>query len=85
MTNQKQAIQNAAAAIVSSRDFCGNENQAAMESFADDGFAATQENMRAAFSIANNEWARCQKAAGVTAPIDSYERAEIERIFERAG
>ena len=70
-----------ARAIIASRDFCGDEQAAAIDAA---GRKPTSAELVEAFRVANREWAGFQKAAGVTAPISHAERAEITRIMERA-
>lgn len=71
-------------AILVSRDFCGNEREAAIECAHDLGRKATAAELREAFAIAEQWWRASQRAAGVTAPIEPEERAAITRMMERA-
>lgn len=61
----QRAIQCAAEAIVTTRDFCGNEKEAAEESFYDSGLKPTDDLMFQAQREANSLWRADQKAAGV--------------------
>lgn len=58
-------IQEIAAAIVTTRDFCGCESEAIDEVFADLGIPRDPSIVSEAYREANGEWRRCQKAAGV--------------------
>jgi len=54
-------------AIVITRDFCGNESQAAIDAGLEAGFSRREiaVSLHAAAAAADNEWRECQKAAGV--------------------
>ena len=52
-------------AIIGSRDFCGNEREAALDTAADLGIKPTDDQLRQAYALANKTWSRSQKAAGV--------------------
>jgi hypothetical protein len=53
------------ALIINTRDFCGNEREAAEDFFADLGKPFDESLYAKARFKANNEWRNCQKAAGV--------------------
>lgn len=76
-------IQDAAYAIVSAREFCGNEREALRDWQGDNG-PLTSAERAAARSEAERIWAGYQLEAGVTLPISPDERREIARILERA-
>lgn len=75
----------AADAIVTARDFCGDERAAAREVFFAQGLAATPRRMRAAFVQADREWRAAQAQAGVARPIGPDERRAIERDLPEGG
>ena len=60
-------IQQITDAIISSRDFCGNEKDAASDEMAEIGIPKSEwmKFYRIANFRANNEWRNHQKAAGV--------------------
>lgn len=53
--------------IITTRDFCGNEKEAAADVFADHGVKFDDGAYKAAKFEANNQWRNFQKAAGVPA------------------
>ena len=82
MSDREQtAITAAADAILTARDFCGDEREAAVDAIADQGVKPTKTMVLQAFSEANGEWAEKQKAAGVRKPISHGERAKIYRAM----
>jgi len=80
----EKTIETLAEAICGAREFCGNEREALADAAADLGIKLTPEMRSAAFWRAGEIWAGYQTAAGVSRPIDSHERATIERIFRKA-
>jgi len=78
-------VNNMADAIISSRDFCGDERQAAIDCAADEfGRRPTRSELSQAFICADKIWRHFQNASGVTAPISSHERICITQIMEQA-
>ncbi len=79
-------LANIADAIISSREFCGNEREAFIEACHDEGIRPTVETKEAVYSIVNGAWAQYQAEAGVTLEkrISSNERARINRVMNNA-
>jgi len=70
----KAQLQNIADSIISARDFCGNEREAAICAiYEETGYlpkhkiTGFDETISAAFALANNEWQGYQALAGVPA------------------
>lgn len=51
--------------ILSTRDMCGNEREAAKQVFADHGMTFDDEMFRKAKYVANSQWNTDQRAAGI--------------------
>ncbi len=73
LANQQQ-LQNIADSIISARDFCGNEREAAIDSLCEESgylpkhnVPGFEETICAAFALANEEWENYQALAGVPA------------------
>jgi len=60
-------IRDAAKAIATSRDFCGNEREACLDSFAENGITPTAALIDAAFSLAESMWDEYRREAKVAA------------------
>lgn len=75
-------IETLAEAIVSARDFCGNEREALYDSASDLGIKVTKEIRAAAFAEANKIWSENQRAAGVRNPISFDERISINKAMK---
>lgn len=72
--------------ILITRDFCGSVREAIADYYADFGFSPGPERDRvtaAALQYADRAWCASQRAAGVTRPIHSDERASIHRTLEQ--
>ena len=65
-------IQTIANAIVTTRDFCGNEAEAIEDVFFDLGISRDAGIISEAYREANGEWRACQKAAGVPSKYWKY-------------
>lgn len=74
-------LADAAQAIVTARDFCGDETQALRDWEADNG-RLTEPERQIVRDHAERIWRASQRAAGVTKPITTGERASIERALE---
>lgn len=59
------AIENAKSIVLNTRDFCGNEREAAIDSLKDDGIKPTEEILSIIASETNAAWAKSQAMAGV--------------------
>ncbi|MCH9712688.1 MAG: hypothetical protein K0U20_08710 [Proteobacteria bacterium] len=66
-------------AVITTRDFCGNETEAMLDTAFDMGVRLTAKGRRAVMAVVNNKWADFQKAAGVVRPIDCYERITVNK------
>ena len=77
-------IEQLADAIVSAREFCGNEREALADAAANLKVKLTHNMRQQAFQMAENIWRGFQLDAGVTRPIDQFERSNIERVFRKA-
>jgi hypothetical protein len=88
MTDINSIVSDVAGAIVGSREFCGDEREAARECLAGYripmGSPRGRDILAAARRLAESTWADYQREAGVVAPISAEERATITRIMERA-
>ena len=60
-----EALHRIANTIVVTRDFCGDERQAARDAFADLGMTWTERRYRYARHVANGIWRTHQRDAGV--------------------
>jgi len=78
-----QDLKDAAFAIIGSREFCGDETQSLRDWQADNRILSAEER-HTVCAMANQIWARYQRQAGVTAPIDHLERAQITRILNKS-
>lgn len=79
------AVDEAADQILSARDFCGDEREAACDALADSGFAPSADRMTQAFEKANRQWRERQQQAGVgvSQRITDGERRQIERSLSQ--
>lgn len=59
------AIENAKTIVLNTRDFCGDEREAAIDSLKDDGIKPTSEILAIIASQTNSAWAKSQIMAGV--------------------
>ena len=66
MAYTQDEIQYVADAIISSREFCGNEKEAAIDAADDLGLKCTHELYNKAKFRANNTWNNYKKEAGVS-------------------
>lgn len=57
----------AADAVINARDFCGNEREAALETFLDHGVKPTENDIFNAIQNANLQWDRFRRAARLAA------------------
>jgi len=64
-------------AIITTRDFCGDERAAAADAMEAAGMPITPETVSEAVRQADNEWREYQRCAGVTRPITANERRRI--------
>jgi hypothetical protein len=75
MTNeQEEAIQ----AVITARDFCGNEKQAVAQVEADNDIEFTSEEKRFIVGQADRRWNESRQVAGVVNPLSQIDR---ERAF----
>jgi len=79
--NQKQYLVDA---VINTRDFCGNESEALADAAADLKIRLSKKGKQVIMHAVEQEWVKFQKSAGVTSPIDSYERAAITKIMGAA-
>jgi len=79
----KNELQDAACAIVNSRELCGNEREA-LRDWEDDNRRLSATERGEVWSEAETIWSGYQREAGVAAPISREERASITRMMERA-
>lgn len=70
-----EAIDQAVDAVITAREFCGNERAAMNEAFEDAGYRASIEDIQQVMSEANKHWSGWQRGA----PISFEERQQIER------
>lgn len=73
-------LADATRAIISCRDFCGDEAQT-LKDWEAENRRLTDTERRIVRANADKEWGKWQKAAGVTKPIGISERAKINRIL----
>lgn len=62
---EKINLESLVATLVNTRDFCGNERQAAKDWFADEGIAFDKGVYRAASILAGVLWRQSQRDAGM--------------------
>lgn len=60
------AIENAKSIVLNTRDFCGNEREAAIDSLKEDGIKPTEEILSVIAAETNATWKKFQRLAGVT-------------------
>lgn len=79
------AVDEAADQILSARDFCGDEREAACDALADSGFVPSADRIARALEKANRQWREHQKQAGVgvSQRITGGERRQIERSLSQ--
>lgn len=82
-TTRDWILESIADSIITTRDFCGNEREAAFDTAYDLGVKLTSKGYQAALSIANANWLEYQKLAGVNNPIDFYERISINKAINK--
>lgn len=71
-------LADATRAIISCRDFCGDEAQT-LKDWESKNRRLTDTERRIVRANADKEWGKWQKVAGVTKPISAAERAKISR------
>lgn len=76
-------LNDAAEYVCNARELCGNEAQA-LRDWQADNRTLTKDERRIVSEKVSQRWGQYQKDAGVTAPISMEERAQINRMFERA-
>lgn len=74
-----EIIDEVAGAIVTARDFCGNEREAVRDWQADNGIFLSPETIASAFVKANAYWRNSQQEAGVKNPLSAGARAAAFR------
>jgi len=72
----------AVVAILSARDFCGNEKDALQEVEEENEIIFSKNDKLEIYARVSNEWQVCQQAAGVKHPLTSEERARAFRDIE---
>lgn len=65
MTTLEIAIENAKVIALNTRDFCGDERSAVIESLKEDGIKPTQDLLSRIASEVNASWSSSQAKAGV--------------------
>jgi hypothetical protein len=68
--------------IIATRDFMGDERAAAADCLSAAGLPVNPDTVSAALREADASWADYQRAAGVTRPVSSRERRQINRDLE---
>lgn len=68
----ENAIENAKNIVLNTRDFCGNEKEAAIDSLKEDGIKPTSEILAIIASQTNSAWAKSQTMAGVKKKYHSH-------------
>jgi hypothetical protein len=77
MTMTDTTMQFLADAIITARDFCGDEREALFDAAHDLNIKLTAKGVQAAFALANEQYAEYQRLAGVTTPISQGERIHL--------
>lgn len=82
MTILSDRLNDAAQAIVETRDFCGNENDALNQWQDDNGKLSPAERAQVR-AMADDLWRKSQLDAGVSVPLSKEERAKAYRGIEQ--
>ena len=74
MSNINDHLNSAAQAIITARDFCGDEREAVRDYAAENGILFSRDFLIEARRRADAIWAGYQRAAGVKKPLSSCQR-----------
>ena len=68
--------------VVTTREFCGDEHQAMLDFQSDHAVRFHPLEVKRIKAIVNQTWSDMQQQAGVVAPINSWERININKALE---